>query len=58
MRDISYYQQIHDSVEFHAMPDGGFCAELRTIPGLCAYGETDEFEQLSNQVQIREFVVA
>jgi predicted RNase H-like HicB family nuclease len=40
MRDASYYQQINYPVEIQPMPDGIFRAEIRTIPGLCAYGNT------------------
>ncbi len=40
MKDISYYLQLNYPVDIHAMPDGMFCAEIKIVPGLCAYGTT------------------
>lgn len=59
-RDVSYYQQINYPVEIYPMPDGIFCAEIRTIPVPTVHLEIplDEFEQLANQTPIGQFVVS
>ena len=38
MKPISYYMMQNYSVEIKFMPDNMFCAEIKEIPGLCAYG--------------------
>lgn len=38
MKDISYYIKLNYPVELKSMPDGVYCAEIKEIPGLCAYG--------------------
>jgi predicted RNase H-like HicB family nuclease len=38
MKDISYYMKLNYPVEIKSMPDGMYCAEIKVIPGLCAYG--------------------
>ena len=38
MKDITYYMKLSYPVEIQAMPDRMYCAEIKTIPGLCAYG--------------------
>ncbi len=38
MKNISFYIQQHYPVELKFMPDGMFSAEMKDIPGLCAYG--------------------
>lgn len=32
------YLQLHYPVEIQPLPDGMFCAEIKEVPGLCAYG--------------------
>lgn len=32
--------QLHYPVEIQPLPEGIFCAEIKEIPGLCAYGAT------------------
>ena len=45
------YLQLHYPVEIQLLPDGMFCAEIKEIPGLCAYGASmsealEEIEQV------------
>jgi predicted RNase H-like HicB family nuclease len=40
MKELAYYLQLHYPVEIQPMPDGMFCAEIKEIPGLCAYGKS------------------
>ncbi len=38
MKELAYYLQLQYPVEIQPLPDGMFCAEIKEIPGLCAYG--------------------
>ena len=38
MKDISDYIKLNYPIEIKSMPDGMYCAEIKEIPGLCAYG--------------------
>jgi len=40
MKDISYYLKLNYPVVINLLPDQQFCAEMKRIPGLCAYGAT------------------
>jgi predicted RNase H-like HicB family nuclease len=40
MKDISYYLKLNYPVVINILPDQQFCAEIKLIPGLCAYGAT------------------
>ncbi|QTA87971.1 type II toxin-antitoxin system HicB family antitoxin [Desulfonema magnum] len=37
-KDLSYYMNLRYPVRIRTMTDGMYCAEIREIPGLCAYG--------------------
>lgn len=38
MKPLTDYLQLRYPVNIQPMPDGMFCAEIKDIPGLCAYG--------------------
>lgn len=40
MKEVSDYLHWNHPVTISIMPDHQFCAELKAIPGLCAYGPT------------------
>ena len=40
MKALSYYIKMKYPLEIKVMPDGHYCAQIPTIPGLCAYGKT------------------
>ena len=40
MKDVSYYLELNYPVVINLLPDHQFCAEIKLIPGLCAYGAT------------------
>ena len=46
--NLSDYLKLKYPVEIKCMPDGMFCAEIKDIPGLCAYSSTmrDSLEEL------------
>jgi predicted RNase H-like HicB family nuclease len=51
MKTLADYLKLHYPVEIQPMPDGMFCAEMKDIPGLCAYGASmvealEEIEQV------------
>lgn len=48
MKELSYYMNQKYPLEVKTMPDGVYCAEIKPIPGLCAYGESvqEAVEQL------------
>ena len=48
MKELSHYLNMNYSVSLRAMPDGQFQAEVRDLPGVCAYGDTmqEAVEQL------------
>lgn len=50
MKTLTEYMQLHYPVEIQPLPDGMFCAEIKDIPGLCAYGATmvDALEELEH----------
>lgn len=50
MKNIDYYMSQRYTIEIKSYPDGVFCAEIKEIPGLCAYSETQKgaLEELEN----------
>jgi predicted RNase H-like HicB family nuclease len=40
MKDISYYLKLNYPVVINLLPDHQYCAEIKQITGLCAYGAT------------------
>jgi len=49
-KNLSYYMNLSYPVEIRIMPDGMYCAEIRSVPGLCAYGSSaaETLEELEN----------
>lgn len=47
-KELSYYMDLKYPLEVKTMPDGMYCAEIKAISGLCAYGESarEAVEQL------------
>ena len=47
-KELSYYMNLKYLLEVKTMPDGMYCAEIKAVPGLCAYGESvrEAVEQL------------
>jgi len=52
-KELSYYMNLRYPVEIRVMPDGMYSAEIRSVPGLCAYG-TSATETLEELEGIRE----
>ncbi|OGU14454.1 MAG: hypothetical protein A2X61_14350 [Ignavibacteria bacterium GWB2_35_12] len=51
MKNIEYCMKFNYNVEIRFMPDGIYCAEIKDIPGLAAYGNSmkkalDELEKV------------
>ncbi len=51
MKNLNYYLKLNYNVYINIMTDGICCAEIKEIPGLCAYGKTtreaiDELEKV------------
>ncbi|MCL5990696.1 MAG: type II toxin-antitoxin system HicB family antitoxin [Bacteroidetes bacterium] len=51
MKNINYYLKLNFNVDIKFMADGIFCAEIKEVPGLSAYGKTmkealDELEKV------------
>ncbi len=48
MKNLSYYMKQRYTIEIKSFPDKMFCAEIKEIPGLCAYGisEKDALDEL------------
>lgn len=40
MKDLSYYLDQKYDIDIKFLPDNLFCAEIKDIPGLCAYGDS------------------
>ena len=52
-KELSYYMSLRYPVEIRIMPDGMHRAEIRTVPGLCAYG-TSAAEAIEELEDVRE----
>ena len=53
MKNINYYLKLNYNVEIKYLPDGIYCAEIKEIPGLAAYGNSmkkalDELEKVKS----------
>lgn len=48
MKALSDYMKLKYPLEIKSMPDGVYCAEIKGVSGLCAYGDTipEAVEQL------------
>jgi predicted RNase H-like HicB family nuclease len=40
MKNLLDYERFDYPIEINSMPDGIYCAEIKAIPGLCAYGSS------------------
>ena len=40
MKNVVSYMKLNYNTEIKCMPDGMFCAEIKEIPGLCAYADS------------------
>lgn len=42
MNNLEFYMKQHYTIEIKSYTDDMFCAEIKEIPGLCAYGKTEK----------------